>query len=496
MLYSNTKNLVHIFSDNRFILILLFLFSLIIRLLFINAGLFHHDSVQLAIATEETVKTFELHAAVGGKLVLVLINSLIFLIPYYFLKVTSAEFTITLTSIFFAALSICFLYLFLRELTNKVFISFASSILFSVTPIYLSVTTYAKSHSLSIFFVLLAAYTLIKSTKENSKKLGFISGLSLGILLFIRPSDFLFIIPFIFLFLYAHKIIKLENSKARFKVNFLYLIVLPLLLISLLYGITQFSVIVSQIKSNPLVFDKIVLLSSIVSLINTTTIIGFLFLLIGLYYLFIKNRYLLAFFLFWFFTTYIYYSNVFTFAQRFLILSLIPIMILVGYGLEFFYIKNKIIAFIILILIASSMFLSIYPIIKYRHVHSGGKDLALFVNNLTENNSVVIIGDDGPFLDYYGYRRTIAYPATNNKELLDNFIEKVNDILDSNINVYIPETNYIYHHPPKESKMVYDLINENFNVTVVGEIIWENYHHASILSQKFDVYLFKLDKNS
>ena len=91
-------------------LILLFLVSFFLRVGYMNAGLFHHDSVQLARAIETTAKTFVPQEAVGGRLGVILIYTL----PYLFYNNTYI--VATLMTILFGALSVCVLFFVVYEL--------------------------------------------------------------------------------------------------------------------------------------------------------------------------------------------------------------------------------------------------------------------------------------------------------------------------------------------------------------------------------------------
>ena len=98
----------------RRIIILLFLLNFITGMLFINEGLFHHDSVRLAQAVEKTYKTGRLQPAVRGRYGLVVVNSLIYL-PFFLLG-QNADFATRFSSILFHSLSIVALFLLIKEL--------------------------------------------------------------------------------------------------------------------------------------------------------------------------------------------------------------------------------------------------------------------------------------------------------------------------------------------------------------------------------------------
>ena len=100
------------------VLLCLFLFSLILRLSFLNAGLFHHDSVQLAMAVEKSADEVIIHPVGGGRHGLVIVDTILFYFLSAFFGHSSAEFAVNFSSAFFGALAIPLLYLFAKEITN------------------------------------------------------------------------------------------------------------------------------------------------------------------------------------------------------------------------------------------------------------------------------------------------------------------------------------------------------------------------------------------
>jgi len=72
------KNFLSSKKSGYLIILFLLFFSAILRFGFLNAGLFHHDSVQLAVAVEKTVSEPGLYGIGGGRHGLVIINSIFF----------------------------------------------------------------------------------------------------------------------------------------------------------------------------------------------------------------------------------------------------------------------------------------------------------------------------------------------------------------------------------------------------------------------------------
>lgn len=121
-IFKKINNLIEkAFNANTiYIILILFLISFIPRLMYINAGLPHHDSVQTAIATEKTLETGKLHGITEGRYGYILINVIAYLVPHFIFGVESSEFTINFVTILFASLSVAILYLFAKELLTEV----------------------------------------------------------------------------------------------------------------------------------------------------------------------------------------------------------------------------------------------------------------------------------------------------------------------------------------------------------------------------------------
>ena len=152
-------------NSDKFVLIFILITSILIRFPFLNAGLFHHDSAQLAVAVEKLVNNGELQGIGGGRHGLVIADSVFFYVFKTILRHESAEFSVNFASAFFGVLAVLLLYLFAKELFNDGFIAFSSAVLYSAAPLFLSVSTFAKEHTLDAFIVILSLYLFIKGIK-------------------------------------------------------------------------------------------------------------------------------------------------------------------------------------------------------------------------------------------------------------------------------------------------------------------------------------------
>ncbi len=182
----------------RSAVIFLFLLNFLIGLVFINEGLFHHDSVILAQAVEKTFHTGILQPAVRGRYGSVITSFLVSL-PFLIFGLYSDS-VINLSSILFHSLSIAVLFLFVRELFNDNRQAFYCALLFSFTPFYSIPNTYGKEHGASMFFLILAFLLLYRGVNKKSSFFVALSTLIFVFTITIRESILIALPLFLLLF--------------------------------------------------------------------------------------------------------------------------------------------------------------------------------------------------------------------------------------------------------------------------------------------------------
>jgi hypothetical protein len=127
-----------------------------------------------------------------------------------------------------------------------------------------------------------------------------------------------------------------------------------------------------------------------------------------------------------------------------------------------------------------------YPMLSFRHQYNGEKRFALFVKDKTEENALIIAMDESPFINYYGKRKTISHPVMA-PEKVGGVITQIKTYLHNGIPVYLIESALTYDQEEAFCKAV----NENFELSYVGQALNENYHKPEI---KFDLWNEKLYK--
>lgn len=495
-------NYKKLLNDPKFIIIALFLFSFLIRLLFKNGGLFHFDSYADARTVEQILETGKMQYsyAYGSPTTMILVF-LFFIIGHLLAGASQAEAAYFLVTFLTAALSVVLLYLITKKITKNNFISTTAALLLSLSPIFLAVTTYPKTHSISIFFGLLGGYLLLISSEKYSLKYLILSGLSFGLAIGTRPFAALYVLPFALLYFspkIKNKSIILDKKKFNLKniITFCISVAIIPILLFLPWWLEQgFSDFLNKI--NPEVETRggwLGLFSentipSFLNIKDSFTWIGMALAGLGSVYLYLKKKkYLLFVLLFWFAINFFLIGNLARVHARFLIPTFIPLAILIALGLRMIHVKNKMAAIVILLILLGSMFSIAYPIINYRHNYSGTKEFALFVQENTPANSVIMSNDLGFFIEYYGDRTKIAHPRNGNDEAIAEFIQELKDYLASGTEVYATEEGFGIDPEQK----VLAAIQENFEIEFIGEKESEWYGGSSMELKPYNEKLFKL----
>lgn len=473
------------------ILLFLFVFSFALRLLFLSAGLFHHDSVQLAMAVEDSIRDKTIHEIGGGRYGLVLVNSVIFYFFKTFLHHNSAEFAVNFSSALFGALSIPLVYLLSNALIKNRFVAFSSAILYSTTPIFLSVSTFANSHSLSVFLVLLSLHFLIKSIKSIKKSFAIYSGISLGASFLVRETNVLLLPSAFYLIFFYSKNLN-ENFPFNERKEFVYSYVAPIIAGFFLLLLLLAPILRQQVKRSFGTFVINQISYSLEGLQITLTWLGIILMFAGAYALYRKDMKLLAFLTLWFLPIFLFYTFASVVDHRFFAELIIPLMILTAYSFNFisnFYRHAPYIALAILLLL---MFSNIHPLLKARYEVSSMKEFSKLIGEKLEPNpAIMLYGDNQAFLKYYGNFTTIPCEPDLDMENSKEFVGVVYSNLLNDIPVYM-STECFSVGTLEEKQHFYNLMLYNFKFNYEFEYFFDNYHKGTIRQDLMKNYILRM----
>jgi len=453
--------------------------------------LFHGDLIGYA----ESLKSNAIQGSVKGGIIypLVTLGFHRLLIPFNFLP----EDTMLVTSILMASFSVVLLYLFVKKLTNSIFVSFISAFLFSLSPIFLSASANGMYHSTSAFFIILSAYFILIASQKDSRWLYVLAGVFYGTAIGVRITNVLFILLFILIYFLNQK--KEKNIKIRFKKNDIVNISIIFIVCSIASFIFYYPVLQSggffngflfELGNNTYILSVDLIIFSLRLLGKNFVYWGWIIFLLGIFYLIKENRSILIILLSWFLSYFLYFGMITTTEPRLYTIGLIPVCIIIAFGflflcqLRFYQLKFNKISMLIVIILVVNMFFVIYPILKFRYGYCGPKEMALFFKEKTEPNAIIFTEMFNVHVKFYGDRKN---EVLNDMETFNMEIEAA---LDNDIPVYVTETFFIFNqHQPATY-----ILRKQYNLILIGEVLSEYFHGASIRSRKFVEKLYKVEK--
>ncbi|OGW75728.1 MAG: hypothetical protein A2Z72_03425 [Omnitrophica bacterium RBG_13_46_9] len=477
------------------VLLFLFLLNLFAGLFFINEGLFHHDSVLLAKAVEDTYATGQLQPEARGRYGAVIVNNIIHF-PFFLLG-HNADFTTRFSSVLFHSLSICTLFLFAYELLGSIMTAFFSGILLSFTPFYFSPNTWGKEHGLYITFILLSFYFLYRGTDKNNILSVGLSSFLAAFSVSIKESA-LAVLPLYFLLYLRPKFttrpFRIVIKKERFDPKTLACLILPM---AAVLGVLYFTYLKGEFYREIVLRDNTTALfmgpfSKMLKVAFKDLRIGvppviFLFFGLGIIRMFLQKKTFAPLFLLAWLALIFYFGNIETFVLRYLDIVMIPVYIGTAYFLSWLHDKDKVAANAIVLYFTLSMFLVMYPMLKFRHTYNGEKRYALFVRDKTEPNAIIITMDDSAFIEYYADRRTTPHPIDDAGKMIE-FMKKIRSYVRKGIPVYVTGSAFSYDHK-KTFRKVFDL---SFDMESIGSLLAEDYHRPEVQFTKYNEELLKL----
>ncbi|MCX6707253.1 MAG: glycosyltransferase family 39 protein [Candidatus Woesearchaeota archaeon] len=491
------SSIISLVSSEWFIISALFIFSLAIHIMFKATGLFHFDSVFDTIMVERSIASWTLNYSYGwGAPGMIIIVGFFYLIDHLLTGAMSAERAYFIVTFLSAALSSVVMYLLVKKFSNK-FVAVSSSLLFSVSALWLTSTTYPKTHSLGILFSLLSGLLLLSAAEKKSVKMMIWAGISAGIAMSIRPIDGGFImIPL--LMIYLHPKIKggqIVLDKEKMNLKNMAALAIPAFLVLLALFIPRImsaggvGAVLAQLggetRGGWMGFYSAQLPQSLGFMTTTVTYFGWAAVAIGILYL-IKKReaYLLSSISVWFLIFFLYIGNLAVVDSRFLIPAIPPLCILMAFGADFIYEKHSIAGILVVILLAILMFSVGYPLIKARHEYSGQKEFAEFVEASTQPNSLIMTGDDYVFINRYGHRQNLYF---GNQEKTMNII--LANLLNGT-HVYAVESSF-----PFMSQYERDTLSKYFLIGYVGDAENEVYQFSALELKRYREKLFEIRLN-
>ena len=485
------------------VLIVLSLFALSfgLRLAYKNAGLFLFDSVILAQATERTFESGTLHGQVNGRHGSVVI-SLLFYVPYRLVTGTeSAEQSVLFANIFFGSLGVIAVYALTRVLLEDGIAALIASLLLSVSPIYLSTTTYAKPQGTEVFLVT-SSMLCVALFKKRRAWWWLVFGSSLlGVAILSREASLIFL-P-LFLLLYLDPQITLKPPRVSLNRERLALRSLSAgfgpLTIALVVGYFAFldKVIFHTLfteGTSTVTFLGIWSPSLSVALkdlhLDLTTM-GVALSLMGVVVLCRSSaNFLPVLFLLLWAGLLFYIGNTIAYWARMLGIISIPFFIFIAVAIARIYRWFRFLGAALALGLALVLFLDIRPIIASRSHTSGEKQHALWIKDIVPPGSVIVVQDDAVFIRYYAGLKHRKYPigAAQTPVRLLMWVKETRELIESGTPVFLTSGSLAYDRTGAFRRA----LMRNFQLERVGALETEDYHHSAIKFRHHKAQLFRI----
>jgi hypothetical protein len=480
--------------SQRLIILFLFLANFLVGALFINEGLFHHDSAVMAQAIDTFYRQGTIMEPAMARYGALFINGILHL-PF-FLSGNSAEATVRFSGILFHALSIVILFVFLDLVLGSRVQAAFSALLFSFTPFYFSPNTYGKEEGMMMFFFLFSFYLLCRGIAKRSAILLCMAGIVFMLAATIKESVFIFT-PLFLLFYFLPVIMNGSlplSLKEKFRPRLLLSLIAPLagLFCSIYFFYFKKVIYATAINEHTayikfLGFNSALFTFALKDLSAGIPLLIFALALIGLIKMLKEKKIALAVFFTCWFMFLFYFGNLNIYTSRYLGLVVIPFYVFSSYALFLIYKKSKVSSLLFVGYFILSMFFFSYPMLSFRHHFNGEKRFAFKVKHSTAPEAVIIAADEAPFISYYAKRQVLT-PPQNTGEQIRDFIMAVRGYIRAGRPVYLIESVF----RDNRSGRFEEAMERNFLFQPVGRYLNEDYHRPDLQFCFFFERLFRI----
>ncbi len=456
---------------------LLFAAAFCLRLAFISKGAFHSDALDLAMSSEKTLQTFRLQYEHGTGYPLTVLFGALFIAVFRLFGAQDAVFCVNVMSAFFGAAGVVLLYLLAERLFDARRAASAALLMIFFSS-HLAISTFGKSLTISICFVLASAWFCLRYSRDARRPDLFFAAVFLGFCAASRLSDAVAAVPLVFL-LCVRRAPWRDRARDIVVFGVLSMATTALYYVPMLMenGVAPFvSVITHKNEAAFLGFFSPVLRYSFRLLQEAFKPEGIVVILAGAGLMLIHRRVTaLVFLAIWFLTFQFFYGNISSSGTRYLVIGWLPLVLAQGYFFGGWKGKASLAADVLLVLVVAAGVLRVYPVLEFRHQHDMQGDYARWVASLTGPEDAVIAIDEAPFIWYYAKRDTISWQAECDDASVDAFFrEKVDGTLRKRHRVFLMGTSFSYDHCGKIKKR----LDRDYTLVPIGRKLNEDWHHA------------------
>ena len=476
----------------------LFGVSALVRFAYRNAGLFHFDTIKLAEAVEKTYATGILQGYVNGRHGSVAVNLLLYAPHRWWTAEVSAEASLIATNILAGSLAVSAFFSLLRALGERRASAFAAAAMFSMSPIFLSVTTFAKPHGLEVLFVISSLFCLTRYHQSGALRLAIAASMLMGMAILCRESALMYLPLFALLALHPRIALvppRFDLPRRSRKFGPALALWGPLLAMISLAWVVFLGEVVGRTLSHrdAATVSFLGLWSPFLNLafsdlwINLSGV-GFALAVLGGWAWWRRSEDKLPLILMLAWSSLIFYvGNTNGYSPRLLAPVSLPFFALAGAGIGWVHERTRLLGVALMLTVAVSGFLTVQPIIADRSVFSGPKAYALWLKDKVPAGSVILSMNE-PFISYYADLTPRYHPIDGKQKTMDEFFESLRQSIAAGTPVFVMPTAL----SPDPKRLFRRGLRLGFKTTLVGQHPYEDYHQSTLKRQPRDGRLFRL----
>ena len=407
-------------------------------------------------------------------------------------------------SVLVSSLTVPLFYIITKKITDPT-TAVISSLLFSVSPIFLSLSVFGNTHVLSLFFCMLSLLIVLR-VKTYSRPGGLLAaGIALGLWGAVRLQDFITLLPVVLMLLRLPGPPRKTGQEKSWAFQSGAVFTSALILIGLFYlplgsrtsGAELRSFWNFEITSRLAILSIKYLLLSLIYLTDNFLLLGMILIALGHVIIYRKTKFLFGVLVCWYAVPLFVFSRLDIVMPRFFLCALPALYIMAGAVLASLYQQRKgyfkTMTVLITILLAWLCFYRIYPVLDYRHRYALLPDYVRWLNNHTAPGAMMIPGDEENFLRYYNGPAPLRLPLKIREPYsaadLDLFKKQIDQTLAAGHEVYI---NYITMNAHNPKHQFTDFLHKHYSLSCIGEKLYEDWHRGAMYQFIYPVAVYRI----
>ncbi len=470
---------------------IVFILAFAVRLPLMNAGLFHHDEVQLARAVEGSFETSRLQPAVKGRYGAVLLDLALYA-PWHAITGASAEHVVPFAGILGGALLVASLLLLAREMTGDDLAGWVAAAFGASSTVFLTSSSTGKENTPQLAFFVFAAWLVSRGARTRSVPLRLAGTVIFAFALTIHEGGAVLVPPFAMSLAVLGAIYRLGWRAIAVDVLTLGASTVVPLKISI-WDEIQRNLLVG---SNSATFGGLLSPTLPSALRDSVPALGgaaLAFSAIGLF-LAVRARSPVVAIAPWL-LPFVYFANVSSYSARYLLYVLPPVAVLASLGAthlvrRYARGRDRWVAAVVVLVACAPGVARAYPLLSARASASGPKAMALLLKEVSEPDAVVAcFTDDAVFIEYYAKRAVVAN-SVDDPAAFATYVRELTGWARRGVRVYMLESSALgYRYEPQYRYAV----GSAFRLVPVAAGTNEWYYRPELKDVSFPDFVYRLE---